>query len=217
MERPSKGQRDYYSGKKRRHTLKTEVRIDQNSRIIDVSKCFGGRTHDFKLHKHGDPLPHNTRIYADSGYQGLRKLRKAAATPETSTKRKRRRKALTERQKQYNHILRRLRIKVEHTFCTNQEIPQNQEIPHFSREISEQANRTQLEIQHYRWDREYDERIHERYGTYMRDNQTTRTQFLLSKTTHFYLHTRSNALKHQYLIFVLVYQDLQNKHNTLMY
>ena len=48
VERPRRKQRDYYSGKKRYHTLKTKVRIDQNSRIIDVSKCFGGRTHDFK-------------------------------------------------------------------------------------------------------------------------------------------------------------------------
>ena len=112
VERPRRKQRDYYSGKKRQHTLKTEIRIKDGGEICCVSKCFGGRTHDFKLHKQGDPLPHNTRIYADSGYQGLRKLRKFAATPY----KKRRRKALTERQKQYNHILRRLRIKVEHTF-----------------------------------------------------------------------------------------------------
>ena len=113
VERPSHKQRDYYSGKKRHHTLKTEVRIKDDGEICYVSKCHGGRTHDFKLHKQSEPLPRGVRIYADAGYQGLRKLCKSAATPY----KKRRKRPLTERQKQYNYILRKLRIKVEHTFA----------------------------------------------------------------------------------------------------
>jgi transposase len=113
VERPCRKKRYYYTGKKRRHTLKTEIRIDQDGKILNVSKCCGGRTHDFKLHKKGAPLPHKTRIYADSGYQGLKKLHKFAATPY----KKRRRRPLTYWEKLYNHILRKRRIKVEHTFA----------------------------------------------------------------------------------------------------
>ena len=97
IERPKYNQRAYYSGKKRCHTLKTEIRIDPDDIIWDVSKCYGGRTHDYKLHKKGSTLPSSVRIYADSGYQGLRKIRRSAATPY----KRRRRKPLTKWQKLY--------------------------------------------------------------------------------------------------------------------
>jgi hypothetical protein len=48
--RPQKDQKAYYSGKKR-HTLKTQVRIEQGSlKIIDVQEAKGGE-HDFKIYK----------------------------------------------------------------------------------------------------------------------------------------------------------------------
>ena len=47
IERPKKNQKDYYSGKKKKHTFKTQVLANiDNGEIysIDVSK---GKTHDF--------------------------------------------------------------------------------------------------------------------------------------------------------------------------
>ena len=38
IERPKKGQKPYYSGKKKRHTLKTEIRTTLKGRITHVSK-----------------------------------------------------------------------------------------------------------------------------------------------------------------------------------
>lgn len=114
IERPSTNQKDYYSGKKRRHTLKTEIRINQNGQIRNISKTFAGKIHDFKLHKHSEPLPQGTRIYADSGYQGLQKICQNARTPIKKTKKK----PLGFWQKLYNHILAKRRIKVENVFAS---------------------------------------------------------------------------------------------------
>ena len=49
IERPKKNQKDYYSGKKKKHTFKTQVLANiDNGEIysIDVSK---GKTHDFQM------------------------------------------------------------------------------------------------------------------------------------------------------------------------
>ena len=51
IQRPKNGQRKFYSGKKKRHTMKLEIQIDQNRKILSISKCYGGRTHDFKIRK----------------------------------------------------------------------------------------------------------------------------------------------------------------------
>ena len=49
IERPKKGQKPYYSGKKKHHTLKIEIRITRKGRIIHVSKTKPGSVHDFNL------------------------------------------------------------------------------------------------------------------------------------------------------------------------
>ena len=109
IERPSKKQNYYFSGKKRRHTLKTEVRITSDGRIINISKSYKGKSHDFKIHKEADPIPIGTRVYADSGYQGINKRTKNARIPIKKSKKK----PLSYWQKVYNKIISKRRIKVE--------------------------------------------------------------------------------------------------------
>ena len=53
IERP-KNQRDYYSGKKHAHTIKTEIVTDSKGRILRVSKPYEGRVHDFEIRKTED-------------------------------------------------------------------------------------------------------------------------------------------------------------------
>ncbi|MBL3284852.1 IS5 family transposase domain protein [Rickettsiales endosymbiont of Paramecium tredecaurelia] len=72
-------------------------------------KSYRGKVHDFKIHKQKDRLPIDTNIYADSGYQGLKKLCKNAKTPI----KKRKKKPLSYWQKIYNKIIAKRRIKVE--------------------------------------------------------------------------------------------------------
>ena len=51
IERPRKLQRDYYSGKKKRHTLKHQIVINKQGKIKAVSKTFSGKTHDKKIYE----------------------------------------------------------------------------------------------------------------------------------------------------------------------
>ncbi|WP_341826588.1 transposase family protein, partial [Candidatus Sarmatiella mevalonica] len=60
IEKPIKKQREYFSGKKRKYTFKTEIRVNSFGQIRNVSKSYKGRDHDFKIHKAGDPLPIGT-------------------------------------------------------------------------------------------------------------------------------------------------------------
>jgi hypothetical protein len=112
IERPKKGQKPYYSGKKKRHTLKTEVRTNLKGRIVHVSKSRPGSTHDFNLHKQEPPMPPNARAFVDSGYQGLDKLHQAVELPYKATKYK----PLDPDEKQYNTALSRIRVKIENIF-----------------------------------------------------------------------------------------------------
>ena len=111
IERPSKGQKRFFSGKQGEHTLKTQVIVHQKtSQII----CLGhglGRIHDFRLFKtSGVKFGELLKIIADKGYQGITKIHHLSETPIKKSKGKK----LTKEQKKYNRELNRLRIVVEH-------------------------------------------------------------------------------------------------------
>jgi hypothetical protein len=112
IERPKKGQKPYYSGKKKRHTLKTEIRTTLKGRITHVSKSRPGAIHDFNLHKQEPPLHPKSRAFADSGYQGLDKLHEETELPYKETKTK----PLDREEKEYNRALSRVRITIENIF-----------------------------------------------------------------------------------------------------
>lgn len=67
-------QRRYYSGKKKRHTLKTQVTVSKSGRILDISKTYPGRVHDKKIadqEKTPAKVPKETKQFLDKGYDGL--------------------------------------------------------------------------------------------------------------------------------------------------
>ena len=109
IERPQKNQKKYYSGKKKRHTIKTEIRITRKGRIVHVSRSRRGAMHDFALHKEEPPIPPESRAFVDSGYQGLDKLHQATELPYKATKTKQ----LDKEEKEYNHALSCFRVIVE--------------------------------------------------------------------------------------------------------
>ncbi len=109
IERPQKNQKQYYSGKKKRHTLKTEIRITRKGRIVHVSRPRHGSMHDFSLHKEEPPIPPGSRAFVDSGYQGLDKIHPPTELPYKATKTK----PLDKEEKEYNHALSRYRVIVE--------------------------------------------------------------------------------------------------------
>jgi hypothetical protein len=109
IERPKKGQKPYYSGKKKRHTLKTEIRTTLQGRIIHVSKSYPGSLHDFNVHKQEPPLYPKSRAFVDSGYQGLDKDHPDTEMPYKASKTK----PLDKEAKAYNQALSRIRVRVE--------------------------------------------------------------------------------------------------------
>lgn len=110
IERPQKNQQRFYSGKKKRHTFKTEIGITKKGRIIHISKPSPGSYHDFAIRKNEDPIPPNSRVYVDSGYQGIDKLHPQSEFPYKKTKVK----PLTKEEKEYNRALSSFRVTVEH-------------------------------------------------------------------------------------------------------
>ena len=110
IERPKKNQQRFYSGKKKRHTLKTEIGITKKGRIINVSKPSPGSCHDFTIRKNEDPIPADSRAYVDSGYQGIDKIHSQSEFPYKKTKTR----PLTKEEKEYNRALSSYRVTVEH-------------------------------------------------------------------------------------------------------
>jgi len=116
-------QKNYYSGKTHRHTLKNTVIADVNRGIAVVGPTVPGRRHDFKLLK--DELDPNepglsaVEAWVDLGYQGIesqyptfhrlhiphKKPRKSKNNPNPT---------LTPQQKKENRVISRIRVAIEH-------------------------------------------------------------------------------------------------------
>lgn len=109
IERPLRGQRKFYSGKKKYHTIKTEIQVTEEGRIVAVSKPYPGAVHDLEVRRREPPLPGSSRAYVDSGYQGLQKQHRQTELPYKRQKKK----PLTKDEKEYNRALSRIRVKVE--------------------------------------------------------------------------------------------------------
>ena len=109
-QRPKRRQRACYSGKKRAHTLKSQVGVDEESgRVVDVSDSAPGRWADIKLLDRSQ-LPDGVGALGDSGYQGIADQHPAGACP----RRKPRGKERPPEDRRYNRAFSRRRIVVEH-------------------------------------------------------------------------------------------------------
>jgi hypothetical protein len=110
IERPKKGQKGFYSGKQKEHTLKTQVIIDLKTKKIMCLRHGKGRMHDFKLFQKSQvKLPKTIKLLADKGYQGIVKIHELSEIPI----RKPRGKNYSEEQRKYNRELGRIRVAVE--------------------------------------------------------------------------------------------------------
>jgi hypothetical protein len=115
IQRPKKqrARKDYYSGKKKRHTQTIEIIMQRTGKIINLSKSCPGRCHDFKLRQQSDPLPPGSLKYVDLGYQGLDKQADQGVLPHKKPKGG----LLTAEQKSDNHQHSKMRIMIEHKFA----------------------------------------------------------------------------------------------------
>ncbi len=113
VHRPARKQRCWYSGKKKRHTIKTEIIVTEKGRIVAASRPAPGRVHDIEVRRRGPPLPKGSRLYADSGYQGYQNDHPAIDIPYKRSKKK----PLTTDERTYNRALSRFRVRVEHAIA----------------------------------------------------------------------------------------------------
>lgn len=105
----------YYSGKKRQHTLKSQVSVDeQRGTVVDVSASVPGPTSDLTLLRQSGVLarlPAGVGGLGDLAYVGM-----AADHPRTATpRRKPRSKPRPPEDVAYNRAFARRRVGVEHT------------------------------------------------------------------------------------------------------
>src|SRR5262245_55355851 len=115
-QRPQRRQRAYYSGKKKAHTLKSQVAVDEEGRVVDVADSRPGRWADLKVFKRsglaGRLIRAKVGALGDLGYVGLEGVspRLRAATP----RRKPRGQERPPEDRRYNRAFARRRIGVEH-------------------------------------------------------------------------------------------------------
>ncbi len=106
-------QRQRYSGKKKRHTVKNNVITDKRTRKIKVlSPTVEGKKHDKKLADEQDiSFPKDSQLWKDTGFQGYEPQGVKTHQP----KKKPKGGELTSEEKENNSAISRQRISVEHS------------------------------------------------------------------------------------------------------
>jgi hypothetical protein len=106
----------YYSGKKKRHTVKTQLMVNNQGIIIHKTDHKKGRRHDYDIYKRNHPVtPKKVVNVFDLGYLGVEKdfSEQLSSIP----KRKKRNLDLSQEEKEYNKNHYKKRIVIEHTIC----------------------------------------------------------------------------------------------------
>jgi hypothetical protein len=99
-----------YSGKKKRHTQKTQIVADKSSRKILCTTFDKGRKHDFKLFKESKVhFKKESACLVDTGYQGICKIHPNSELPKKKTKKK----PLSKEDKKENQRISSIRITIE--------------------------------------------------------------------------------------------------------
>jgi hypothetical protein len=103
----------YYSGKKKRHTLKNNVVSEKRTRKVKVlSETCEGKKHDKKLADEQDlHFPKGSKVWKDTGFQGYEPEDVITYQP----KKKPKGKELTLEEKEQNRLISSDRIGVEHS------------------------------------------------------------------------------------------------------
>jgi hypothetical protein len=105
-----------YSGKKKRHTVKTQLMVNNHGIIIHKTDHKKGRRHDYDIYKKNHPLiPKQVVSVFDLGYLGVEKDFPQQLS--TLPYRKKRNLDLSEEEKEYNKNHSKKRIVIEHTIC----------------------------------------------------------------------------------------------------
>jgi hypothetical protein len=115
IQRPKdkKRQREFYSGKKKRHTVKNVAIGDRRTRKIKaLSRTRSGKTNDKRVaDEEGYQFPAGSELWKDTGFQGYEPPNVRTYQP----KKKPRNGALTPEEKASNREISRKRVRIEHS------------------------------------------------------------------------------------------------------
>ena len=109
--------RVYYSGKKKKHTIKNQLVVNNRGLIIHKIGYRKGRRHDYDIYKENHPTtPKQVVNVVDLGYLGIEKdfPEQLSALP---CKKKVSQEELSKEEKEYNQYHSKKRIVIEHTIC----------------------------------------------------------------------------------------------------
>ncbi|MBI2185396.1 MAG: transposase [Thaumarchaeota archaeon] len=113
--------KSYYSGKKRRHTVKTQLTVNKDGLIMHKTSHVRGRVHDYTLYKEKHPnLPEQVNQTFDLGYYGVKNDFSGlnCSLPfKRQGGRNRKGRELTSEQRRFNRKLSKVRVVVEHTIA----------------------------------------------------------------------------------------------------
>jgi len=106
-------QKNNYSGKKKRHTVKNNVIVDRNTRKIKgLSPTCAGKKHDKKLaDEQALEFPEGSKLSQDTGFQGYQPKNAISIQPQKKPKGR----DLSAEEKAQNTAISRERIRVEHS------------------------------------------------------------------------------------------------------
>jgi len=100
-------QKHFYSGKKKKHTIKSQVVVDKASRKVICTNFSNGKKHDFKLFKESKVRwVKTTQGLVDSGYTGITKIQSRTKLP----KKKSKKRPLTQEEKKENRQISSQRV-----------------------------------------------------------------------------------------------------------
>ncbi len=111
-----KRKKEYYSGKKKKHTVKTQLMVNNQGFIMHKVGHKKGRRHDYDIYKNNHPIiPKQVVTIADLGYKGMEKDYPDRLC--TLPCKKRYQERLLKEEKEYNKSHSKRRIVIEHTIC----------------------------------------------------------------------------------------------------
>ena len=106
----------HYSGKKKRHTIKNQLIVNNPGLIIHKSNHKKGKRHDYDIYKKNHPAtPKQVVNVFDLGYLGVEKDFPGQIS--SLPNKKKRRQDLSQEEKECNQYHSRKRIVIEHTIC----------------------------------------------------------------------------------------------------
>jgi len=104
-------QKEYYSGKKKCHTVKNIIVIDTQCKVRLLTHTCEGKKHDKKAaDEAGYSFPEDSALYQDTGFQGFT----LAGVTILQPKKKPRGKELSPDEKEDNRLISQIRIRIEH-------------------------------------------------------------------------------------------------------